>query len=332
MSFRKRLIGGVVALALVVTMVNLGLWQLRRHDEKRRLNDRVESRMDLEPVGISALYEQAVLSGLSGLLGEGGLLGGESGVRSSEYRRVTDIGDFVCEQEVLIRNRTLDGRPGYWVFTPFVVLEEGSGSADDLRDQQSYIVNRGWLPLELAPAHTSENAARSPAVSGILDSASNSDTLQPSFPEDVLASLPPPKPNPCNTTNVEMTGMIRVPRTGSAKECESLAPVCTFAQPDTAAIASHLASAAEAASDSSLASVNSDFYIQLESVDPPPEDTLVLLGAPSFGTGNHLSYAVQWFIFSTIAAVGYFLIFWRKGTLRKGRKSAEQEASEASFE
>lgn len=314
MSFRRRLIGGVVALALVVTMVNLGLWQLRRHDEKQRLNDRVESRMDLEPVGVQKLYEEAVLSG------GGGLLGGESGLKSVEYRRVAEIGDFNCEQEVLIRNRTLGGRPGYWVFTPFAVLGAGWDLADDAGGaagetaggpasgteggmaegkegsldarQQSYIVNRGWLPLELVETYREESTLAA------------ADT-------------------PCSKIGVEITGLIRLPRAGAGKECESLAPVCTFAQPDTASIASHLASAAEAVSDSSLVSVNSDFYIQLESVAPPPEDTPVLLGAPSFGAGNHLSYAVQWFIFSTIAAVGYFLIFWRRGKIWRGgsRKS-----------
>ena len=314
MSFRKRLIGGIVALALVVTMVNLGLWQLRRHDEKQRLNDRVESRMDLEPVGVQKLYEEAVLSG------GGGLLGGESGLKNVEYRRVAEIGDFVCEQEVLIRNRTLGGRPGYWVFTPFAVLGAGWDLADDARgaagetadgsasgaegstakdgnespdtDQQSYIVNRGWLPLELAETYREES---------------------------ILAAAD----TPCSKIGVEITGLIRLPRVGAGKECESLAPVCTFAQPDTAAIASHLASAAEVSSLASLASVNSDFYIQLESAEPPPEDTPVLLAAPSFGTGNHLSYAVQWFIFSTIAAVGYFLIFWRRSKIWRGssRKS-----------
>lgn len=284
MSFRKRLIGGIVALALVVTMVNLGLWQLRRHAEKQRLNDRVESRMDLEPVGVRELYEEAVLSG------EGGLLGGVSEVKNVEYRRVAEIGAFNCEQEVLIRNRTLDGRPGYWVFTPFVALgddwdladdgaEGGEESLNDLQAQQSYIVNRGWLPLELAD------------------------------------------PNLCSTIGVEVveiTGLIRLPRAGAGKECESVAPVCTFAQPDIAAIASHLASAAEVSSLASLRNINPDFYIQLENAVPPSEDTLVLLAAPSFDTGNHLNYAVQWFIFSTIAAVGYVLIFWGRGNIWRG--------------
>lgn len=373
MSFRKRFIGGVVALALVVTMVNLGLWQLRRHEEKQRLTDRVESRMDLEPVGVQELYEEAVLSG------GGGLLGGENGLKNVEHRRVSEIGDFNCEQEVLIRNRTLDGRPGYWVFTPFVVSEAGWDSADEadgaagsaaesadyaagsaandadgsaesadgavesatedggqlldvLRRRQSYIVNRGWLPLEFAEAYIFENTFN------ILGSDSNPDSSPPAPPDLPLSSLLPPGQNPCNTVagegGEEITGLIRLPKASAGRECESLAPVCTFAHPDTAAIASHLASAAEAAEDfevseadasavSSLASlenINPDFYIQLESAKLPLGDIPVLLAAPSFDEGNHFNYAVQWFIFSTIAAVGYFLIFWGKAIFsRRGR-------------
>ena len=332
MSFRTRLIGGIVALALVVTTINFGLWQLRRHTERQRLNDRVESRMDLEPVGIGDLYEDTALNG-------GGLLRGESGLRNAEYRRVSDIGYFTCEQEVLIRNRTLDGRPGYWVLTPFTVLPEGWDSADDaslddLEGQQSYIVNRGWLPLELAEAYTFENTASTagfdpePAGSDPAGSDLNSDPSELPTPEELLASLPlpnPPDPNPCNTTGVEIIGLISLPRTGANRECESLSPVCTFANPDTAAIASHLASVS---SLNSLRSVNSDFYIQLENAEPFPEDIPVLLAVPSFDAGNHLSYAVQWFIFSTIAAVGYFLIFWGKGNLWKRRKSERREVSD----
>ena len=337
-------------MALVVTMVNLGLWQLRRHDEKQRLTDRVESRIGLEPVGLEELYEESVLNG------GGGLLGGENGLKNVEYRRVSEIGDFNCEQEVLIRNRTLDGRPGYWVFTPFVVSEAGWDSADDaaevvsdatkdedqspdvFRQQQSYIVNRGWLPLDLVEAYIFENTYN------ILGSDPDPDSSLLPPPDLLLSLLPPSLQNPCNTAGgeggEEITGLIRLPKASAGKECESLAPVCTFAHPDTAAIASHLASAAEAVDDfevreadasavSSLANlknISPDFYIQLESAKIPLGDIPVLLAAPSFDEGNHFNYAVQWFIFSTVAAVGYFLIFWRKSVSKhKGRRTSSSD-------
>ena len=313
---RNRIIGGAVALALVVTTVNLGLWQLRRHSEKQRLADRVESRIDLEPVGLGELYEESALNGGVGLLGGVGLAGGADGVKQMEYRRVGELGRFFCEQEVFIRNRTLDGRPGYWVFTPFAVLaSEGAGSFEEDGIVYAsyvydgiYIVNRGWLPLELAEATVLNNRVGAAIPAIVLPT-----------PEDQLAASPPPRP-PCNI-NVEITGFIRLPISSAAKECESLAPACTFAHPDIRAISSHFLSLEDDPLD-----IGRDFYIQLDSVqldgfDLPAEDSPVVLRAPSFDDGNHLSYAVQWFIFSTIIAVGYFLIFWRKAVfVHKGFK------------
>ena len=64
-------------------------------------------------------------------------------------------------------------------------------------------------------------------------------------------------------------------------------------------------------------------YIQLSTTDPPEpavaedEPRLVALGPPELTEGPHLSYAVQWFIFSTIASVGYGLLL---------RKVAQEQA------
>lgn len=57
-------------------------------------------------------------------------------------------------------------------------------------------------------------------------------------------------------------------------------------------------------------------YVQLVASDPPESSTgasadsapLVALGPPEPTEGPHLSYAVQWFTFMTIAAVGYGLL------------------------
>jgi cytochrome oxidase assembly protein ShyY1 len=66
-------------------------------------------------------------------------------------------------------------------------------------------------------------------------------------------------------------------------------------------------------------------YVQLVTSDPEQsvgaagEPELVALGPPEPTEGPHLSYAVQWFIFTTIALVGYPLLL---------RKVAVEEASE----
>jgi cytochrome oxidase assembly protein ShyY1 len=60
--------------------------------------------------------------------------------------------------------------------------------------------------------------------------------------------------------------------------------------------------------------------VQLQQQDPPiTTDTLTPVPLPPQDNGPHLSYAVQWFIFSTIAVIGYPLI------LRRNARSRDEE-------
>ena len=53
-------------------------------------------------------------------------------------------------------------------------------------------------------------------------------------------------------------------------------------------------------------------WLQLSDQDPPPDSSLVTpVPLPDLEDGPHLSYAIQWFIFATIGAVGYVLILRR---------------------
>ena len=54
-------------------------------------------------------------------------------------------------------------------------------------------------------------------------------------------------------------------------------------------------------------------YIQLQTQTPPPGDLPIPVPPPDLSEGSHLAYAVQWFIFAAIAAVGYPLILHRLG-------------------
>lgn len=112
-----------VVLALVVTMAGLGLWQLRRLDERRDANAEVlrgtRTTVDLDRV----------------------LRPGDDSVGDARYQRVEVRGTFDEANELLVRFRTKDGLPGYDVVTPLVV---DSGAAA--------LVARGWVPLELGDA------------------------------------------------------------------------------------------------------------------------------------------------------------------------------------
>ena len=54
-------------------------------------------------------------------------------------------------------------------------------------------------------------------------------------------------------------------------------------------------------------------YVQLQAQTPPAGDLPVPVPPPDLGEGSHLAYAVQWFVFATVAAVGYPLILRRLG-------------------
>jgi cytochrome oxidase assembly protein ShyY1 len=75
-------------------------------------------------------------------------------------------------------------------------------------------------------------------------------------------------------------------------------------------------------------------YVQLSASDPPeptPEDPeqprLEVLDPPDESEGPHLGYAVQWFIFTTIAAGGYGLLL-RKVARDQGRPAPAPPAAE----
>ena len=54
----------------------------------------------------------------------------------AEWRSVEASGTYDTGAEVLIRNRSFDGAPGYHVVTPLVIA-----------DGTALLVNRGWIPL-----------------------------------------------------------------------------------------------------------------------------------------------------------------------------------------
>lgn len=96
----------VLVLGVVVGMVALGFWQLRRLDERRDRNDLVEARAALEPEPVGALVDP-----------------GDDADRI-RFRAVTAAGTYGDEATTSVRT-TRNGAPGGWVVS---VLELGSAS------------------------------------------------------------------------------------------------------------------------------------------------------------------------------------------------------------
>lgn len=121
----------VLVLGLVVVMLNLGFWQLRRLEERRDLNALQAERTAAVVVAADALAADAAAGG----------------VEAVEYRVVELTGRYRAADEVAVRNRTLGGLPGVWLLTPLAPAE---GPA--------LVVNRGWVPQS-----SSDPAARPPS-------------------------------------------------------------------------------------------------------------------------------------------------------------------------
>lgn len=130
--------GSLLTLALLPGLIGLGLWQLRRADEKRELMAQAEQgRAQLLPL------RAANAPGLA------------------RYQRVVLAGSYDPDHQVLLDNMpSSQGRPGYRVLTPFK-LEDGS----------LLLVDRGWVPVGVDRRQRPQIAvaAWSREVIGMLD-------------------------------------------------------------------------------------------------------------------------------------------------------------------
>ncbi|WP_424856428.1 SURF1 family protein [Streptomyces sp. SAI-170] len=118
---RQWVILTLVAVALVPTMIELGFWQLHRHEHRVALNQVIADSLAAKPVPAQELTSP------------GAEVEGED-----RYRRVTATGRFDTAREVVVRRRTnADDKVGFHVLTPFV-LDDGT----------VLLVNRGWIPAD----------------------------------------------------------------------------------------------------------------------------------------------------------------------------------------
>ena len=232
------LLSHVFVLLLVVTMVSLGFWQLRRLDEKRDRNALVESRMDQPVVPVGDVMSP----------------GDDGSVDEARFRQVTATGTYDDGATVVVRNRSQDGVAGAWLVTP-LVLDDGARAG----------VLRGFVSLDADGAAVQAPAPEGEVtVEGLVVDPGSFDGTAPKDLEGLLGE------------SGTLPGLV-------------LAQTSTPPEPDGAPI--------DAAEPGSIVMV------------PPPE----------LSEGPHLGYAAQWFIFSTIAVVGYPLVL-RRVVIRRGKE------------
>ena len=158
---RKVLVHFLVGVAVIV-MVVMGFWQLDRLDTKKKLNQEVEDRA----ASALASLEEIVDHTAPWSIGE-----------SVKFRRATAEGEYQDEDSVLVRNRSLNGLPGYWLLTPLLINQESA-----------VVVNRGWLPMSaegFSPKQVGEVS-----ISGLIQETRGASGLQRSDPSgEVLQTL-----------------------------------------------------------------------------------------------------------------------------------------------
>ena len=107
----------LAAIALAGLTFSLGQWQLRRADQKESLQAAISSKKALSALDARALADT-------------------KSIASETYRPVLLDGVWQAERTVYLENRPMNGRSGFWVFTP--LLLQGSNEA--------VLVQRGWVP------------------------------------------------------------------------------------------------------------------------------------------------------------------------------------------
>jgi surfeit locus 1 family protein len=126
---RRWLLASVLVLAAAAVMIRLGIWQLDRLEWRRDFNARVQEQMNAAPLELNATNLDADLY-------------------SMEYRRVTVIGRYLPQDEIVLRNQVwmteFGTEFGVTVFTPFLI--EGTDAA--------ILVERGWIPQADAESRT----------------------------------------------------------------------------------------------------------------------------------------------------------------------------------
>lgn len=257
----KWVIRHVLVAALVISMVLLGLWQLRRLEEKRDHKAVVEARQEQPVADVVDLVPPAAEPG-------------SPEVEEVLYRSVTAAGTYDAAASVIVPNRTYNSAPGGWVITPF-----------DLDAGGTVIVNRGFI----------------------------------GFDREGQLVAPAPPAGPVTLEGLLFPHQERERFGASGPRDDEVAEV---ARVDLAQLAQRIERDVLPA------------YIQVVSSEPAEPAaagdtaTLVVLGPPEPDEGPHLAYAVQWFLFTLIAAGGYGLLLRKVAIDRSQGERAAEPAGE----
>lgn len=141
---RRWILIHIFAAVIVIVCLALALWQLDRLQSRKADNERLLAQTRLAPADLEEAF---------------GPQSDDDGLDAAVYRNLETTGSYDLSEEVLLRSRSLEDRPGHHLLTP---LMTDTGTA--------LIVDRGWVPLSVEEPGTQQTAPPdgSVEVAGLL--------------------------------------------------------------------------------------------------------------------------------------------------------------------
>jgi len=116
-EFRFSPLGLLGYLLLVSVLCSLGFWQLGRSEQKRQFLLQQQTAAETEALDLNRI---TIVD-----------------VDAIRYRKVDVSGHYDTARQFLVDNQMFEGKPGYFVLTPFLIDNSN----------RAVLVNRGWLAL-----------------------------------------------------------------------------------------------------------------------------------------------------------------------------------------
>lgn len=266
-SSKKRVVGVVLLLIMGLVFIALGRWQLSRADERRAIAQSIEAGRAQPPIQLNAATPKTELI---------------------DWRSAKVQGIWAPQFTVLLDNRNLDGRPGYWVATPLI---NSDGSA--------VLVLRGWLPRLIAPMSSGTTTAQFVPQLSIMT---------PVGPEQVVGEMTPHVPRLYELKADPMLQMgpasafTEQPQANSSQLTPQMIEADIRQLPTVQNL--QLEVLAKATGLKLLP-------IVLKQTSPEPDGLVRQWAGPSVDSDSNMGYAMQWFAFAAIAMTAAGVLTWR---------------------
>ena len=284
----------IITMLGVALTARLGVWQLDRARQKLDLQQQIAGRADMPMLAQADLARQ------------------DDAAPAQHYRRIRLKGRWLAEHTVYLDNRQMNGRPGFFVLTPLLLVDvnrlDGTPTGGD-----AVLVQRGWVPRDFV-----DRTRLAPLVTPVGE-VTVAGRIAP--PPSKLFALGGADTGPIRQ-NLDLAvwardiGVNLRPLSVQQTAGETLLPVGDADAPVTASM---LASAPASKVPASAATAK----LPVSAAVP---DLLRQWPAPAVDVAKHHGYAFQWFALSALIA-GLFVWFqlvrprWMRNTPAHGRPS-----------